>query len=497
MKVINYMNFVRQCEPRYADMKVAEKALFETTVRELEIAKKYDIPCTFLLQYDALLDERYTELLKNNSNKKTELGLWYEIPKQLLDSVGLPWRGQEGWTWDWHVIPGFSMAYTVKEREMLIDSAMEKFREVYGYYPKSVASWLIDTHTVKYLSEKYGVDYVGICRDQTNTDAYTLIGGYFNGAYFPSENNMFTPAQTPDKQIETPVFRLLGPDVVHNYDGRKYVFKEEEGAFLFTLEPAWPTARRKDVVKWYDKTFYENESLNFAYSQIGQENSFFEVGEKMFDALEMQLDIFTKDKNVKFMTTGETGKLFKKSFEQTPACCVYADEDWSNGEDVQSLCYNSKYYTANLFRLKDKIFFRNIYLFDENVKEMYLDTACPTYDATYENLPVSDTLLWKNNNGITLDENAVKFDVEKNDENSVTAFWNGKSVTFNEKSIVLKNVSPVFDLSGATADTAVKNNEILFKKDGISYSVSINGADLIKTGEAVKTTESEKIEIVF
>lgn len=485
MKVINYMNFVRQCEPRSADFEGAKKSLFDTTVREFEIAKKYDIPCTFLLQYDAVIDDKYVDFFKKNMDEKTEIGLWYEIPKPLLDRVGLEWRGREGWTWDWHIVPGFSMAYTKEEREMLIDAAMGDFKGKFGFYPASVASWLIDTHTVNYLSEKYDVDYVAICRDQTNTDAYTLVGGYFNGAYYPSKFNMFTPAQTSENAVPTPVFRLLGPDPVHNYDNHKYV-SSEDCAVLYSLEPAWTTARRQDVVEWYDKSLFKNESLNFAYAQIGQENSFFEVGEKMFDALEMQIKTFLKNDGVRFMTTGETGKLFRKTFASTPAESVYASEDWSSKEKVQSLVYNCSKYTANLFRFDNRIFFRNIYLFDEKIKEKYLDAPCVTWDATYENLPVCDTHLWKDNSGLTLERGAEKFEVVKEDENTLAAVWNDSSVTFKENRIEMKNVCPVLDLTSSNADLRIEANKLVFTKDGVEYGFSVEGANIKITENAVE-----------
>ena len=94
---------------------------------------------------------------------------------------------------------------------MLIDEAMRKFKEVFDYYPKTVACWMIDTHTINYLTDHYDVSTLAICRDQVNFDAYTLIGGYFNQAYYPSRSNMFTPAQSDECRVNVPMFRLLGP----------------------------------------------------------------------------------------------------------------------------------------------------------------------------------------------------------------------------------------------------------------------------------------------
>ena len=96
MRIVNFMNFVRQCDPRLEN---SEEILFETTKQELAIAKEYGIQNTFLLQYDALIDERYINLFQKEADETTELGLWFEIPKPLLDKAGLPWRGRDGWTW--------------------------------------------------------------------------------------------------------------------------------------------------------------------------------------------------------------------------------------------------------------------------------------------------------------------------------------------------------------------------------------------------------------
>ncbi|MBQ7580300.1 MAG: hypothetical protein IJU39_03220, partial [Clostridia bacterium] len=313
-----------------------------------------------------------------------------------------------------------------------------------------------------------------------------------------SKKNMFTPAQTKENMVKTPVFRLLGPDPVHNYDNEKYILSDGDRAVLYTLEPAWTSARRKDVVEWYDTTYYKNESLSFSCVQIGQENSFFEVGEKMLEALEMQIEVFKSDPEVKFMTTGEMGRRFKESFAMTPAESVFASEDWSAGEKVQSLYYNCKNYMANLFRFEDRIFFRSIYLFDENVEEKYLSDPCETaYVAIYENLPVCDTVNWKDNSGFELDKNACKFDVKKNDDGSLTAFWNDKSVTFTQEKIVLKNVSPVLDVALSNAEISASDNVLEYKKDGAEYSVKVIGAQITLDENTVAFSSGENVELAF
>ena len=388
MKIINIMNFVRQCDPRMED---SERILYETTAAEVALVKEYGLDSTFLLQYDAAIDPGYQELFRREADSHMELGLWYEIVQPLTQKAGIPWRGREGWPWDWHVIPGFSMAYTVEERKKLIDIAMEDFRAIFGEYPKTVASWLLDSYTVNYLADNYPVKAFAICRDQTNTDAYTLVGGYFNQAYYPSRRSMFTPAQSAEQQVNVPMFRLLGPDPIHNYDGERYMTNEKYLPYhgCCTLEPIWESGSNPEIVDWFFRNYFRNEDLGFSYAQLGQENSF---GPDLLPGLRMQFEKLKSWPDLCVWKMGETGEWFRKTYpDGTPATSVSALDDWDGTDRIQSVYYDCKNYVANLFRCDGKVFLRCLYCFDEDAPERYLDRPCETWDATYENLPVVDT----------------------------------------------------------------------------------------------------------
>ena len=103
---LNIINFVRGVEERY------ERDLFGTTQKEVELVKKYGFRNTFLLQYDAMILQEYQELFLDEKDEKMELGLWIEIVQPLCEKVGIPWESKLGFRWDWHVKPGFLMAYT-------------------------------------------------------------------------------------------------------------------------------------------------------------------------------------------------------------------------------------------------------------------------------------------------------------------------------------------------------------------------------------------------
>ena len=489
MKVVNIMNFVRKCDFRMED---SEERMYRMTEQELELVNEYGKENTFLLQYDALMDERYIRLFRTKATERTELGLWFEVVKPLTDAVGLPWRGREGTTWDWHVIPGFLMAYTVKERELLVDEAMGKFKEIYGYYPATVASWLLDSYSVAYLAEHYAVSAFGICRDQTNTDAYTLVGGYFNQAYYPSRNNMFTPARSEEYRIGTPVFRLLGPDPIHNYDNDRYIRNQKYLPYCgcYTLEPTWPAGRDPEIIKWFFDTYFCNEDMGYSYAQLGQENNFCE--ETTITGLRYQLELLKDYPDVKCMKMCDTGEDFKKRYPKTPVTSVCATEDWDGSQDVQSVYYDCENYVANLFRYENKIFIRAWYLFDERVYENYYEEPCDTWDATYENLPVIDTLLWEDRDGLVLEENAAPFQVKRLQKDVLEVSWGEKAVIFHEEKIVLKNTAASLNPGGSKTAIAAEKQQLRYVYKENQYLLKVAGGNIVEKDERLLFVPEEK-----
>ena len=199
-KIVNIINFIRLLEPR--DSAITEDVLFQTVVKQVEILRKYKLPGTFLLQYDALMDRRYQQLLSSLPKDSFEIGAWWEIPQPLVENAGMKWRGR--YPWDWHADVGFSTGYTPAQREKLVDVYMNDFKKIFGYYPRSVASWFIDAHTLNYLYDKYKIVASANCKDQLGTDGYTLWGGYWSQAYYPSRINSYMPAQTEANQTSVP-----------------------------------------------------------------------------------------------------------------------------------------------------------------------------------------------------------------------------------------------------------------------------------------------------
>lgn len=404
--IVNIVNFVRGKEPRDRSLD-----LTKTIREEIKLNKKYGFKNTVLLQYDALNQPEFQPLIDEANDGNTEFGFWFEVVQPLCEAVGIKWRGRPGFEWDWHVCPGFLMSYDEGEKRLLIDEAMENFKSHFGNYPYSVGSWLLDSFSIAYMHEKYGVCGFAICREQWGTDGYTLWGGYYNGAYYPSKENAFTPAQTKEYRIDAPVFRLLGADPIHCYYEKSPIKKlNRTGLNLHTLEPYWNCGKDENWVDWYFGTTFACENMGFGYTQVGQENSF--RFEPMKDSLPMQYEYLANALKARFVevkTLGETAKLFRETYEDTPATAITSLRDWHES-NCQSVWYDCKNYRLNLFRADGIIRIRDIHKFDETYRDKLLDTPATENEAIYDNLPIIDGLRFSDENteaGIYFGEGSI------------------------------------------------------------------------------------------
>lgn len=385
-RIINIINFIRQTDYRVEN---ADSLLYETVCEQVKLVNKYDLPATFLLQYDALINPLYQDLLKSKLNDHSEIGAWWELTQPQIEAAGIKWRGEHSWVS--HANIAFSTGYTKEERERLVDVYMAKFKEIFGTYPKSVGSWFIDAHTLEYMYDKYKIVASCNCKDQVGTDGYTLWGGYWNQAYYPSRINAYMPAQTEEGQIPVPIFRMLGSDPIYQYDDG--LGQERQG--VISLEPVYEKAGMdRRWVDYFLESIVNKPCLAFNYAQAGQENSF--TWSNMSKGLEMQipiLDSLRKENKIWVETLGESGAWFKECFKVTPATAVTTLTD-VRGEGNKTVWFNSRYYRANLLWEKGTFRFRDIHLFDESYKSVYLEKPGDGNQFLFYTLPVVDGFMW-------------------------------------------------------------------------------------------------------
>ena len=379
--IANIINFARGCEPRAED----DSFLFSTLREELELCKQFGFRSTVLLQYDALLDPAYPALVK--SGYDVEPGLWLEVVQPLAEAAGIPWRGR--YVWDWDIRCNFLSAYTPDERKTMIDAAFRTFREIFGAYPAVAGCWSIDATSLAYMQDTYGLKAFCLCKEQFGTDGITLWGGYYTGGYYPSANNALLPAREAINQIRVPVFRMLGPDPVDQYD--LGLGAPDRRQSVCSLEPVYAEGGgNPEWVDWFLRENYSPKALSFAYAQFGQENSF--GWRDISKGLPMQLEKLRQKADtgeIEVLTLGEAGEWFRSAYALSPvnSCCTDTD---IRGGGRRSAWYYSCFYRVNILYENGTAWIRDLQLYSDRYKEQYLHRAnIETHCGNFA-LPVTD-----------------------------------------------------------------------------------------------------------
>ncbi len=152
---------------------------------------------TWLLQNDVFYDPELMEQI-HQFNKKQEMGIFLEVSSKLADNAKVIYPYDVPW-FSPKVV--FLSGYSRSEREKLIDAVFKNFHNQFGYYPKVVGAWWIDSFSLQFLKEKYHISSALIVADQLTTDNYGVWGQWWGVPYYPTKTNILVPAQSvADKQ---------------------------------------------------------------------------------------------------------------------------------------------------------------------------------------------------------------------------------------------------------------------------------------------------------
>lgn len=386
--IANIYNFIRMS---HVEPSVFIPDDFETVRNQIILVRQYGLPATYALKYDALMDSRYQELIKTYTAETDEISAWWEISEPLCRKAGVPFQGMQTEEFDERVNSAYSIGYAPEERRRLADAYMEDFREVFGFYPRTIGSWVLDTVTISYAAEKYGILGSAICRDQLGTDGFTLWGGYPNGIYFPSRRNEYIPAGTCDGQLNVPMFRLLGPDPIYNFeqDARPNLFG------VYSLEPAWLTGRSPQWISYFFNCLTEEDALGTGYAQVGQENNF--LWENIKPGMEPQLkklESLLAEGKIRVETMADSAAWFSGHHKLIPPMTFQASRDWDANRDLSAQWYACSNYRVGFLGEEGHLRIRDFFLYRQDYPSRYLDAPMHNAKSTFDALPLLFPQIW-------------------------------------------------------------------------------------------------------
>lgn len=326
---------------------------------------------TWLLRPDALNDEEVVGILKSMS-KNQEIGIFAEITPTWAKIASVKYHEDQNWHSAGSV---FLTGYEVAERQKLIDSAFEKFKSIFGYYPKSVGAWWIDGGSLEYMQKKYGILANMDVSDQYTTDNYQVWGQYFSTPFYPSKRNALIPAQGLDQKIGVVTIQWANRDPFNAYGNG-------------VLDSTYSVQANDYANKGYHNLNidYFNKLLSIyldnPYSQIGQvtiglENDF--SWEAFGDEFIEQLDSIKKRQlqGIKILTMSEFSNLYKSIAPNTsPEVAIFADDPLGTSGKVLWI-QNPRYRIGWFYDQRGSVI-RDLRLFYNASDEPCLVKACPS-----------------------------------------------------------------------------------------------------------------------
>lgn len=357
----------------------ADKSLKPLQDQYQEI-KKYNFPATWLLQYDVLNDNELVSEIKSFDTNQ-EKGIFLEISSQMTDASGIPHDLYKRWS-DPSLI--FLSAYTRTQRKVLIDEVFNQFKADFGYFPKSVGAWWIDSYSLNYLVDKYKVKSVLIVADQKITDSYGIFGQWWGYPYFSSKNNILIPASSKENKLPAVVIQWAQRDPVLAYGGI--------GQYsLYSLQANDYTTVGKNI-NYFSSLL---DTYLDCKNQLGQATVGLETGNESvhsFPEYTKQLAALNNIKNLNLVTMSNFADNFKQIYLVNPPKVILGvdDKNWELTPNYRKNVYLNDYITYNSsipfsdYFVADKSSFLKRYVSDlSNIKprtwfNLYLLGLCLT-----------------------------------------------------------------------------------------------------------------------
>ncbi len=392
--IVNIYNFIRMS---HVEPSVFIQDDFETVKKQMILVGQYGFPATYALKYDALTEPRYQELIWKYAGDGDEISAWWEITEDLCRKAGVCFRGTAGTEeYDERVNSAYSIGYEPRERMLLVDAYMDDFRNIFGFYPRTIGSWVLDTVTISHAAERYGVNGSAICRDQMGTDGFTLWGGFPNGIYYPSRRNENIPSNTLQEQLSVPMFRLLGPDPIYSFE--QDVRPGLHG--VYTLEPSWLTGRDPDWIDWFFGCLTKEDALGVGYAHVGQENNF--LWENIRPGMEPQMEKLKElleEGAVRVETMADSAAWFSQKYGMTPPMTFQASGDWDRERGLSAQWYACCNYRVSFLGEKGFLRIRDFFLYRPDYASRYFNKAMDGKKSTFDALPVLFAQEWMKTTG--------------------------------------------------------------------------------------------------
>ena len=123
--VVLYINQVRGIE-------CCQEGSIDALEKQIISFSDFNQRAAFVVRYDVLSNEDFLSVLKQLNSEQFEIGAFLEITPQLAADSGVTYTGTEkNWS---EAHNAYTLGYSLEDRIKILDTYMNKFYSVFGYY---------------------------------------------------------------------------------------------------------------------------------------------------------------------------------------------------------------------------------------------------------------------------------------------------------------------------------------------------------------------------
>src|SRR3990167_5846096 len=210
--------------------------------KEYEEIAKRNLPATWLLTFDVITNRPLFEVISTMDDNQ-EFGIFLEVTENFSNASGIVYNKTNSWH---HAKALFLSGYKQEDRKKLIDKVFSEFKNKFGYYPKSVGAWWVDSFSLSYMQEKYGITGVLGLSDQFDLDGYQVWGTPYSTPFYPNKFHAGIPDQDSDK-LDIVAFRWAARDPLNGY-----ISPSQKQASLYSIQD-YPQVGTSDPDNYFEK----------------------------------------------------------------------------------------------------------------------------------------------------------------------------------------------------------------------------------------------------
>lgn len=321
---------------------------------QYRIIKEFDFSSTWLLTPDSMNVEAVTQAV-SKFNEKQELGIFFEINEETAKGALVPYIKPDHWHFARSL---FLVGYETQDRIKLIDYSFENFKSKFGFYPKSVGGWWIDSYSLNYMKEKYGIVAYLNCNDQWGTDTYTLWGQPWGVPYYPSRLHSGIPGDG-DGKIDVVAVSWAAREPERGYSSSLYSTQD-----YFTLPEKLETKYFEELLRLY--LFGQNAPGSIV---VGLESDF--TPETYKGEFLSQMNVVKKllNESVSTQTMSSFSDMYRQNYKEMKSSTVS-----SKVTDKKYSWFQSNKYRVGFFEETNSLSIFDLRNYSDQITEPYLNT---------------------------------------------------------------------------------------------------------------------------